>query len=117
MSIQLTVLSRDTFGKKTSALRRQGFIPAELYGHGLKNVHLAVAQKDFQRTFVQAGENALVELTVGGAKHAVMICDVSRDPVSDEVMSVDFYQERLDERVKVKVPVHFAGEAPAVKEL
>ena len=48
-TIQLSVKPREITGKKVRALRREGFIPAELYGHGLPNVHLTVSAKELAR--------------------------------------------------------------------
>ncbi len=114
--MELTVQKREVFGKQTRALRKKGFIPAELYGHKTENFHLMVPVADFHRVFREAGENTLVQVVFNNKKHPVLIHDVTRDPVTDEVNAVDFYQIRLDERIKIKIPLHFIGEAPAVKE-
>lgn len=116
MSIELKADSREQFGRAVKALREKGVIPAELYGRGIKNEHLAVSQKDFVKVFKKAGESTMIDLVVGGKKHPVMIHDVSVDPVTDEIVSIDFYQVRLDEKIQIKVPVVYIGEAPAVKE-
>lgn len=116
MSIELKADSREQFGRAVKALREKGVIPAELYGRGIKNEHLAVSQKDFAKVFKKAGESTMIDLVVGGKKHPVMIHDVSVDPVTDEIVSIDFYQVRLDEKIQIKVPVVYVGEAPAVKE-
>lgn len=97
-------------------LRKSGFIPAELYGHGQANQHLSVAAKDFIKLFKKAGESTLVDLMVAGKKHPVLIHDVMYHPITDEILSVDFYQVRLDQKIRLKVPVNFIGDAPAVKE-
>lgn len=114
--MELTVQKREKFGKQVNTLRGQGLIPAELYGHGIENIHLAVPAKDFQKIFKQAGESTLLNIVIGSDKRPAMIHDISRDPVTEEITSVDFYQVRLDEKIKVKVPLNFAGEAPAIKE-
>lgn len=98
------------------ALRKEGLIPAELYGHGLQNIHLSVAAKDFIKTFKEAGTNTVVTLTLEKEKRPALIYEVARDAVSGEVAHVDFYQVRMDEKIKAKVPLEFTGEAPAVKE-
>ncbi len=116
MSIELKAENRDQFGRALTALRAKGLIPAELYGHGLANLHLAVVKKEFLKVFKKAGESTMIDLHVGSKKHPVMIHDVSVDPVTDEVKSIDFYQVRLDEKIQIKVPVVFIGEAPAIKE-
>lgn len=114
--MELAVQERTIVGKKTKALRNDGIIPAELYGHGIQNRHLAVPLKDFRKVFKIAGENTIVTLTLGTNKYPVLIHAVNHDHVSDEVLSVDFYHVNMKEKLKVKVPFEFKGEAPAVKE-
>ena len=114
--MELTVQKREHFGKATKSLRKQGLIPAELYGHGIKNQHLNVAVKDFHRVFKQAGESTMIELKLNSERLPVMIHDINLDPITDVVLSVDFYQVRLDEEIKVKIPLNFIGDAPAVKD-
>ena len=114
--MELTVQSREKFGKANKALRKEGVIPAELYGHGVANLHLSVQAKDFKTVFKAAGENTIIQLKVGGQEHAALIHEVKRDYLSGEVEHVDFYEVRMDEQTKVHVPIEFVGEAPAVKE-
>ncbi len=116
MSIELKAENREQFGRAVKALREKGLIPAELYGHGLANMHLSVPQKDFIKVFKKAGESTMINLMVGDKKHPVMIHHVAVDPVTDEVIAIDFYQVRLDEKIQIKVPVVYIGEASAVKE-
>lgn len=114
--IQLAVQPREITGKKVMALRKEGLIPAELYGHGIKNVHLAVPAKEFNKVFKRAGSSTMITLDLGKDKLSVMIHDVLRDSVRDDILHVDFYQVRLDEKITARVPLEFVGEAPAVKE-
>jgi len=116
--MELTVKKRNIFGRKTKVLRKQGLIPAELYGHSIPNLHLSVSLKDFQLVYKEAGKNSVVDLVVSEDKdrRPVMIHEVSLNPVNDEIMNIDFYQIRLDEKIIVQVPLEFKGLAPAVKD-
>ncbi len=116
MTIQLKADKRDKFGKANRALREQGLIPAELYGHGLDNLHISVSVKDFEKVFREAGENTVVELSLDGKKHPAIIHDVQKDFLSDSVEHIDFYEVRMDEVIRVHVPIELIGESPAVKE-
>jgi large subunit ribosomal protein L25 len=113
--MDLTVKPRTKIGKGVKALRKEGFIPAELYGHGLPNAHLAVSVKEFAKVFKAAGTSTIVTLVTDKDKKPAIIHDVVRDAVSDEVAHIDFYQVRMDEKITAKVPLEFTGEAPAVK--
>lgn len=115
-TIQLAVTPREITGKKVKSLRRDGLIPAELYGHGVANVHLTVPAKEFGKAFKQAGSSTMITLDLGKEKLPVMIHDVLRDSVRDDILHVDFYQVRLDEKITARVPLEFTGESAAVKE-
>ncbi len=115
--MELSVQSREVLGKKVKALRKEGLIPAELYGRGVKNVHLAVPAKEFVKAFKEAGETTVITLHVGKDKHPVMIHDLVRDRITNEIAHIDFHAVRMDEKVRAHVPVEFKGESPAVKEL
>lgn len=116
MHMQLTAEKRTAFGRSVKKLRNDGFIPAELYGRGVKNEHLAVSAKEFGNVFRAAGESAMITILVGKEKHSALIHDVQFDAVSDEPLAIDFYQVRLDEKIRVKVSLVFSGVAPAVKD-
>ena len=113
--MDLAVQKREILGRRVKELRRQGLVPAELYGRGVDNLHLAVPEKDFHKVFKQAGENQMVSILIDGETRPVLIYEINRDAVTDEILNVDFYQVRMDEKLQVKVPVEFVGESPAVK--
>lgn len=117
--MELRVQKREIFGKRVKSLRKGGFVPAELYGHGIKNIHLNVPKKEFSKIFKEAGESTLVNIVVEGAeseKLPVLIHDVLTDPIKDDITHIDFYQVRMDEKIQAAIPLEFIGEAPAVKE-
>lgn len=112
---------REIFGKKTQLLRKEGMIPAELYGHGFPNEHLSVSAKEFVKAWKEAGESSVVKLKIEnsekpGAELNVLIHDVQKNPLTGEVASIDFYEVRMDQKIKTSIPLQFMGEAPAVKE-
>lgn len=113
--MDLSVTTREVLGKKVGALRKEGVIPAELYGHGFENVHLALPAKEFNKLFKLAGATSVVTLLLGKEKKSAMIHEVSRHPVTSDIIHVDFHQVRMDELIKAEVPLEFIGESPAVK--
>ncbi|MDP1689288.1 MAG: 50S ribosomal protein L25 [bacterium] len=115
--MELIAQKREDFGTKaTVALRAEGLIPAELYGHGVANLHLKVKTKDFQKAFKEAGESTLITLVIDEEKRPVIITDVKTDPVKGNVIHADFYQVRLDEKIKAHVPIILLGVSAGVKE-
>lgn len=113
--MDLKAVKRTKFGSGVAALRKEGLVPAELYGHGIENLHLAVAAKDFRIAYKVAGENKVINLSLDGESRPVLIYEVAKDSLTDEFQSIDFYQVKMDEEISAKVPVKFLGEAPAVK--
>ncbi|MDP4007037.1 MAG: 50S ribosomal protein L25 [bacterium] len=114
--ISLSAKKREVLGKKVKALRNEGLIPAVLYGPGADPSVLSIAKKEFDTAYRQVGESSLVSLEVDQAKTPVLIRGVQRHPLSGDPIHVDFYQPRLDEKIKIMVPLHLEGEAPAVKD-
>lgn len=113
--MDLAVQKREEVGKN-GALRKQGLVPAELYGKGVPNMHIAVDAKEFRKLFKEAGESTVITLLVGKEKKNALIQDVQRDYVNGEVVHIDFHAIRMDEKIAAHVPLEFVGEAPAVKE-
>jgi len=113
--MDLVVKTREIPGKKAKTLRKEGLVPAELYGHGLPNMHLAVPAKDFAKVFKAAGKSTIVTLAIDKEKRPALIYDVVRDAITNDVAHVDFYQVRMDEKITAKVPLEFVGVAPAIK--
>jgi len=115
--MDLEVQKREKFGKAVRQIRRGGWIPAELYGRSLENLHLMVPAREVKKIFKQqAGESQIINLIFDNERRPVLIKDFQIDPISDEVLSLDFYQVRLDEKVRVRVPIEFVGVSTAVKD-
>lgn len=91
-------------------------MPAELYGKGIENAHLSIPVKDFKKVFKEAGMNTIINLSFGKEKRPAIIHDIDADSLTGEIIHVDFYQVRMDEKIKTKIPVEFLGVAPAVKD-
>lgn len=116
--IQLQTEARDTNTRTAKAVYRQGFIPAELYGHKVENVHLSVNQIEFQKVLRKAGESTIIELQLpGGDMRNVLIQDVERHYLSSDPIHVDFYEVKMTEKLTATIPIEFNGESHAVKAL
>ena len=113
--LELKAELRTILGKKVSSLRQTGFIPAVLYGHAKKPVSVTVSANEFDKVFKQAGETTLLSLNVDGQKRNVFIHDLEKNYLNGQIIHVDFFEVRMDEKIKAKVPFVFVGESPAVK--
>ena len=113
---QLNGQKRVLVGRKVKTLRRQGLVPGTIYGKNIQSVNVAISGADFSAVFQRAGETGVIELSIDKAVHPVLVHNVQKDPVTDAVVHVEFYQVDLHEKVHANVPLSFVGEAPAVAE-
>jgi len=115
--IELGVTDREILGKKVRFLRHQGTTPVHLFGHRIKSVALQCDTAKLQRVLAQAGQTRFISLKLDNEKspRTVMVREVQREARTGELLHVDFYQVRMEEKVKVEVPVVLVGEAPALK--
>ncbi len=115
--IELQATNRDVLGKKVRFLRRAGIVPVHLFGHGVESVALQCDAVQLQRTLAQAGKTRLLSLKLDKAKKPrnVVVREIQKDSRTGELLHVDFYQVRMEEKIRVDVPVVIVGEAPALK--
>lgn len=114
--VPLSAQKRTILGRKVKALRREGQIPAHIFGHKVKTVHVQVNSKDFHKVFEKVGETGIIDLSVDSDKRPVLVRNVQTNPVTDEPLHIDFYQVNLSEKVKVNVPIEITGEPKAVEK-
>lgn len=111
---QLTLVRRERFGKKNRALRREGVIPANIYGHNLQSVAVQVPGDDLRHLLRRSGRNEIIYVQIDGEERPTFVRDIQRNPVTDQILHVDFMQISLQEKVRLEVSIHFTGIAPAV---
>ncbi|MDQ3328180.1 MAG: 50S ribosomal protein L25 [Chloroflexota bacterium] len=111
----LAAAKREVVGKKSRRLRREGKIPAVLYGFGVDSTNLQLDAKEFETIFREAGRTALVDVSVDeGRPVRVFVQDVQRHPISLALYHVDFHAVNLRQEITTDVPIVLTGEAPAV---
>lgn len=103
--------------KNTNQVRKEGGIPAVLYGHKVKNVNLILDSRSFPKLYKEAGASTVVDLHIDGetAERNVIIHDISYEPVVGTIVHVDLYEIKKGEKVHVSIPLVFVGESNAVK--
>jgi large subunit ribosomal protein L25 len=96
--------------------RRAGMIPGVIYGAGEKPTALAVPKKEFELAVKNAGGNVIVALKLGNTvDQTAIIREVQRDPISHDIIHLDFHHISLTEKVTVEVTVHLVGTPDGVK--
>ena len=112
--VELNVNPRPVLGKKVKRLRREGIIPANVYGRALDSVAIQVARDDLVRVVRSAGRNEIIYLRLDGEEpRPTFVRQIQRNPVTDAILHVDFYQISLAEKVRIEVPLALVGTAPA----
>ncbi len=101
---------------RARALRRQGLIPAVLYGAHLDPIPVALAEPEVRRLFSQITRSTMVELQVNGQTYRVFVKDVQIDPLTTQFLHLDFYVPEAGRTLEMAIPVKIEGEAPGVKE-
>lgn len=115
--MELAADTRKIFGKKVRFLRRQGITPTHLYGHNVEPLPLQCDTVQLRKVLARTGTTGLIELKVDKARktRAVMTREIQKDAQTGELIHVDFYQVRMEEKIRVEVPIVPIGEAPALK--
>lgn len=116
-TLELKSKKREILGKAVKSLRREGIIPAVVYGGKDGTTPIELDRKAFAKLFKVAGETSLVKLFIDDKIKNVLIHDVSRDTMTDEITHADFYEVRMDEKITANIPLIFIGDAPAVSDL
>ncbi|MBW1677668.1 MAG: 50S ribosomal protein L25/general stress protein Ctc [Deltaproteobacteria bacterium] len=111
---------RNTFGKNSArALRRQGLIPAVLYGPKTESVPLTISPLDLDNVYKASGtERVVLNLIIenGGTQNATAVVkEVQASPVTGQYLHIDFYEISLDEEIVVNVPIEVTGRSKGVE--
>lgn len=106
---------RDIFGKKVKTLRKDGYLPAIIYGNKKESTPVALKENEFIKVWKLAGESSIILLEIDGKKENVLIHDIAFDPIKDNPIHTDFLVVDMTKLITVDVKINFIGESPAVK--
>lgn len=102
---------RTAFGKGAARrIRREGNIPAVVYGHGNEPIHLTLPGHDTQMAIKHGGANALLEIEVDGKDQLALTKQVQASPILRIIEHIDFVTVKRGQKVHVDVPIHVVGE-------
>ncbi len=110
--LELVALPRQVVGKKVRFLRRQGLTPAHVFGHGIESQTIQVDAPSLKKLLRLAGTSRLIKLNIQGESPCpcnVLVRGVQRHPLTEDLLHVDFYQVRMEERIKAEVPLRLVG--------
>jgi large subunit ribosomal protein L25 len=109
---KLSAEPRTITGKNVKKLRRDGILPANVYGKDIKSQNLQLPLKDFLAVFDEAGETGVIDLSYGKETIPVLIHNLHTD-YRNTPLHADFFKVNLKEKVTAMIPVEFTGEAQA----
>ncbi len=112
----LALSPRSVQKKKVRALRREGIVPAVIYGKDVATTLVQVGKKDLELLYKKMHGTSIIEAALEGKKFPVLIHEVQRDKLSGSITHVDFMKVDLKREVTVEVPLNFVGISPAEKE-
>ncbi len=104
--------------EKPNKVRRDGFLPSNLYGNGLKNKKFKIKMNEFIKAYNITGESTLLNLQIDN--NDVVTClikEVQKDVITGDFLHVDFYQVKMGEKITAEIPLVIVGESSAVKNL
>lgn len=112
---KLSAEPRKITGKKVKKLRREGILPANVYGKGIKSQSLQLPLKEFEEVFKDAGETGVIDLTYGKDTVPVLIHNLHTD-YRNTPLHADFFQVNLKEKVTAMIQIELIGESKAEAE-
>jgi len=116
--ITLALEPRKVVGKRVKTLRKQGIVPANIFGNKVASTAVQVKNTIFRPVYEQAGETQVIYVNLTGEKEErpVLVTNVQHDPISGDTTHIDFRQVNLKEKITAYIPIELEGESPAVKE-
>jgi large subunit ribosomal protein L25 len=107
---------RTVVGKQVRALRREGKLPAVIYGYGIDPISIALDAHSASRILAKASSSTLVTIELAGEQYPTLVREKQLDFIRNTLIHVDFMAVSMTEKITASVGVHLEGASPAVKE-
>lgn len=115
-SLVLDATKRTESGKSAARqLRREGRIPAVIYGHGRDPEALTISQADFEKTLASISGTTVIKLKVGSKTSSALIQEIQRHPTKLQILHVDFLEVHKGEKLTVRPPIRLVGSPHGVR--
>jgi large subunit ribosomal protein L25 len=112
--VSLAAEHRTAVRKGLGPLRRNGFLPAVLYGVDKAPVSIQLNSREASKTINRILGTVLIDLQLDGQVRKTLLREVQRNFVTDEILHIDFYEVAMDRLMRVSIPVRLQGTSPAV---
>lgn len=113
--IVLEAQVRTQTGKKVKFLRKEGFIPAIIYGREVETLPISLKKRETTLLFNKISGSTILTIHVDGKEHATLVREVQRDYIKNELLHVDFQAVSLKEKLRTHVSLTLVGKAPVLE--
>ena len=113
---QVKAENRTVLGRKVKNLRKQGFIPATIYGKGLESRVVQFLGSELEKIYNEVGESGLVNLVIGEENLPILFRNPQYHAIEGNLLHIDCYKVNLREKISAMVPIILIGESQAVKD-
>jgi large subunit ribosomal protein L25 len=113
--IVLQASHREIVGKQVKLLRKEGKLPAIIYGKGISPIPISFDHRIVSRILATVTTSNLVVVDLGDSQHTTLVRERQRHPVSGNLLHIDFQEVSLTETLRTSVMIELKGESPAVK--
>ena len=114
--IVIPATRRNVTGKKVNQLRREGLLPAVLYGHNFEAIPVTLDLRSASKILGNITASSLVTIDLEGKQHAALVREKQRDYIVGTLLHVDFQVVSLTEKIRARVGIVLTGVSPAVKD-
>ena len=114
--VVLKAEKRSVVGKQVKALRREGKLPAVIYGRHVEPISIALEAHSTGLAMAKLTSSSLVTIDLDGKEYPTLVRERQRDYIKGVLTHVDFLAVDLTEKIRTQVSVHFFGVSPAVKD-
>ncbi|MGE7676062.1 50S ribosomal protein L25/general stress protein Ctc [Lysinibacillus sp. NPDC094403] len=117
MSTVLSVNKREAGHRSTlTQLRKGGAIPAVIYGYNLDSTPISISEKEFRKSIQKNGQNGVFSMELDGKKVNVVVSEIQRCSMKEEVNHIDFLAINMSEAIEAEVPIRLVGESVGISE-
>jgi large subunit ribosomal protein L25 len=114
--VVLNAVPRTVTGKQVGALRRDGKLPAVMYGHHFDSTPITLDQREATKLLSTVSSSSIITISLEGKEHATLVREKQKDYLRNSLKHVDFQVVSLTEKIRTNVAVELIGVAPAVKD-
>ena len=106
-SLKMKIESRENIGgNKVNKLRANNLLPGVIYKRGSETKAVQVSESEFLRVYKMAGSTSVIDIDLDGEIHPVIVKDLQRHPIKNQILHIDFQELNMDETIKMLIPIN-----------